>query len=213
MKKGLLGYYDYTVILTYCGMLFAVTGIFCVLHGSFLPAAVFLMLAGVCDMFDGMVASTKCRTASEKCFGIQIDSLSDLISFGVFPGVFVYCLMDMTPAVGVISAVYVLCALIRLAYFNVTEEERQRITAECRKVYQGLPVTTIAVSLPALYILLNSGILHTKQYCVFLLVLSAVGFLTPFQLKKPKIVGKIVLVFVGILEMVGLFILMGVDPL
>lgn len=90
MKKKLLGYYDYTVILTYCGVLFSLLGILRVISQNYWNAVFCLMLAGVCDMFDGTVASTKDRNASEKRFGIQIDSLSDLISFGVMPAVFVY---------------------------------------------------------------------------------------------------------------------------
>ncbi len=42
-------------------------------------------------------------------------------------------------------ALFALCALIRLAYFNVLEEERQRQTTESRKSYLGVPVTAIAV--------------------------------------------------------------------
>ena len=50
-----------------------------------------LMLAGVCDMFDGTIASTKKdRTRDERTFGIQIDSLSDIICFGVLPAVWVF---------------------------------------------------------------------------------------------------------------------------
>lgn len=74
MKKKLLGYYDYTVILTYCGMLSAFVGILRLLSQDYWNAVVCLMVAGVCDMFDGAVAATKTRTESEKRFGIQIDS-------------------------------------------------------------------------------------------------------------------------------------------
>ena len=79
MKKKVLGYYDYTVILTYCGMLFAFCGILSAIEYRFVDSLICLMLAGVCDLFDGTVASTKDRTDSEKRFGIQIDSLSDLL--------------------------------------------------------------------------------------------------------------------------------------
>ena len=124
MKK-LLGYYNYTVILTYIGMLLSVVGIFFVFDGRFLIACLFLMLSGLCDMFDGAIASTRPRTESEKCFGIQIDSMCDLISFGVFPGLFVYCLLDRSLIGAVVCALFVLCALIRLSFFNVLEQARQ----------------------------------------------------------------------------------------
>ena len=48
------------------------------------------MIAGLCDMFDGKIASTMERTRQEKRFGVQIDSLSDLICFGVLPALIVY---------------------------------------------------------------------------------------------------------------------------
>lgn len=84
---NMLGVYNYTVLLTYIGML---TGPHRhrLRHGRTDPmgAAVPCFLAGLCDMFDGKIASTKKdRTPQEKRFGVQIDSLSDLICFGVLP--------------------------------------------------------------------------------------------------------------------------------
>ena len=68
MKKR-IGFYDYTVILTYCGMLSALFGIFLAIGEHYLDAVFCLMLSGVCDMFDGAVANTKKRTDQEKRFG------------------------------------------------------------------------------------------------------------------------------------------------
>ena len=86
----MLGIYNYTVILTYLGMLSGFAGILFLLNGNVRGALICLMISGVCDMFDGKVASTKKdRTRSEKRFGIQIDSLSDLICFGVLPALIV----------------------------------------------------------------------------------------------------------------------------
>ena len=103
MKKKLLGYYDYTVVLTYCGMLFAFCGILMSIGEHYLDAIICLLLAGVCDMFDGAVAATKERDERAKRFGIQIDSLSDLISFGVLPALFVYMLSGKDVVTGVIA--------------------------------------------------------------------------------------------------------------
>ena len=89
MKKKLLGFYDYTVVLTYAGMLFAFCGILEAIGQYYKGAILCLMIAGLCDMFDGAVASTKERNRQEKRFGVQIDSLSDLISFGILPAVLV----------------------------------------------------------------------------------------------------------------------------
>ena len=83
----MLGFYNYTVILTYLGMLFGFYGIGSAMDGDVSRALLCLMAAGFCDMFDGKVASTMERTTQQKQFGIQIDSLADLICFGVLPGV------------------------------------------------------------------------------------------------------------------------------
>lgn len=209
MKKP-LGYYNYTVVLTYLGMLFAFAGILTSFSGKYLDSIILLMAAGICDMFDGSVASTKPRTDAEKRFGIQIDSLSDLISFGVMPAIFVFMITGQTVLAAFVSALYTLAALIRLAYFNVTEEDRQRQTTEKRKYYNGVPVTTIAVLLPLAYLVQNKfGISGTAGYVVMLVVVG-IGFIAPVEIKKPNIVGKICLIIVGITELLSV-LFMGWD--
>lgn len=209
MKKKILGYYDYTVVLTYCGMLFAFLGILRVLSQNYCEGVFCLMLAGICDMFDGAVASTKERTIDEKRFGIQIDSLSDLVSFGVLPAVFVYMISDRNLAAGLFAALFVLCALIRLAYFNVMEEARQSRTAERRKSYLGIPVTTIAVLLPAVWLLYDYRVFKNTLCFSVLLILMGAGFLTPIEIKKPGITGKMGILLIGTLEAIGMFLFLG----
>ena len=75
-----LGIYDYTVILTYISLGISVFGISRALEGDFKVAIFCLALSGLCDMFDGKIARTKKnRTDDEKNFGIQIDSLCDVV--------------------------------------------------------------------------------------------------------------------------------------
>lgn len=211
IKKKPLGFYNYTVILTYCGMLIAFCAIFRELANDYWTAIFLLLLAGVCDMFDGAVASTKIRCSNEKKFGIQIDSLCDLISFGVMPSIFVYMISEKSPIVGLISSLFVLCALIRLAYFNVLEEERQERTEESRKSYLGVPVTTVAVLLPLVYLLYDYRIFKNVICFPILLVLMGIGYLLPVEIKKPGIIGKIVIILIGIFEVIGMLLFMGWD--
>ncbi len=211
MKRKLIGYYDYTVILTYVGMLFACCGILMVIGEDYWDAVFCLMLAGICDMFDGAVAATKVRTDSEKRFGIQIDSLSDLISFGVLPGIFVYIISGRDTVAGIIAALFILCALIRLAFFNVLEEERQSQTTEKRKSYLGVPVTTIAVLLPAVYLIYDNKICRSVRCFPVLLILTGIGYLLPIEIKKPGLLGKIGIILLGILEALGMIFFMGWD--
>lgn len=193
LKRKLLGYYDYTVVLTYVGMLFGVTGITLVMKNIFWGAAGCLMAAGICDMFDGTVAGTKERTYAEKQFGIQIDSLSDLICFGVLPGLFVFRLCKEKTIALVIAAGYILCALIRLAYFNVCESERQQTENGARTCYTGLPVTSSALIIPAIYALFSNSYL-----CLPFLAAEGILFLSPISIKKPKALGKAIIAGIGL---------------
>ncbi len=208
-KKKLIGFYDYTVVLTYAGMLFAFTGIMDAIRQNFSGSIVCLMIAGLCDMFDGAVASTKDRNRFEKHFGIEIDSMCDLISFGVLPGVFVFMITGMSRVAGYLSAFYVLCALIRLAYYNVQELERQKTSGGCRECFLGVPVTTIAMLLPLIYLIMDRlGRTGTTVYLVMAAVV-AVGFVSGIEVKKPQKVGKIVLLVIGLAELFGMILLAG----
>ena len=91
--------------------------------------------------------------------------------------------------------IYVLSALIRLSYFNVIEEERQNKTTEKRKNYQGLPVTTVAIIIPAVFLLkLVNGIPFLTIYPMILLLLAA-AFTLNFKVKKPR--GKEVTIMIS----------------
>ena len=198
----MIGFYNYTVILTYVSLLISVTGIFSAVDNNLSEAVVCLMLSGFCDMFDGKIARTKkSRTHSEKRFGIQIDSLCDLICFGVLPAVIGYQLNDISKLYILVAAVFVLAGLIRLAYYNVTEEERQDETDENRKYFKGLPITSSALIIPLIYCLAryapipNASLLYTVT-----LFFMAVAYIAPIRIKKPHSKGMVVMALIGLVE-------------
>ena len=116
----MIGFYDYTVIMTYISVVSSMIGIFCAVTDHISAAVCCLAFSGLCDMFDGKIARTKKnRTEEEKCFGIQIDSLADIVCFGILPIVLGFKL-GMCHIYGIaILLFYGLAGLIRLAYFNV----------------------------------------------------------------------------------------------
>ncbi len=204
----MIGFYNYTVILTYLGLLSSVTGIFLACGIGNLPASpkyaiVCLMISGLCDMFDGKVARTcKKRTEQEKQFGIQIDSLCDLVCFGILPSVIGYSVGMKNWLDIPVLIFFPLCAVIRLAYFNVTEELRQKKTSEIRKVYEGLPVTSVALILPLLFSFRND--IGAEIFpCVYGITLSviAIAFITRFRIKKPGMKSMFIFLGIGILEL------------
>ena len=191
----LIGFYDYTVILTYLSLVSAVIGMVSASRGSFGTAIVCILVSGICDAFDGTVARTKKnRTEDEKNFGIQLDSLCDVVSFGVAPAFLCYH-MGVDGIFGMICVcLFSLCALIRLAFFNVLEAKRQQVEDGCNKYYRGLPVTSISMIFPVVYLLRGvcseevfTGILHG------MLIIVAFLFVLDFKVKKfdiRKLFGK-----------------------
>ena len=218
--KRMLGFYNYTVWLTYGSLVSAVIGIFVSLagHGHPYIGAIFLLISGLCDAFDGMIARTKTdRTEQEKQYGIQIDSLSDLVAFGVLPaciGAGLYkasmifdppqdpCLVARVPYpvyVG-IFVIYVLAALIRLAYFNVQAEAGCAAGEKVQKVYYGLPVTSSALIFPTFLLLrhLICADIAIGYYAVMLL--TALAFVCKFRMRKPTLRTVLIMVGIGGLE-------------
>ena len=187
-----IGFYNYTVVLTYMSLISGVLGIKLAYEGRLGLAIACLVFSGVCDMFDGVVArSKKNRTADEKNFGIQLDSLCDVICFGLFPAVCLY-FCGVNTVVGVALLVfYVLCALIRLAFFNVLEIKRQTNEEGCAKEYRGLPVTSAAIILPFFYLV---GLLlpPSVMKVIYYVIPAAMGLLFILDFRIPKIdVGKL----------------------
>lgn len=203
----MIGIYNYTVWLTYISFLSSLVGIYFSFNGNSFYAIICLMLSGFCDMFDGKVARTKKnRTEEEKKFGIQIDSLSDLVAFGVLPSAIGYSLGIADTIFGFTLFMLPLFALIRLAYFNVMEEERSSKTTEVRSEYLGLPVTTTAIIIPLIYIFKKVFSKYFVYiYGISLLVISIL-FVKKIKVIKLKTRGMIVLTIIGVL-ILGLLII------
>lgn len=214
----MLGIYNYTVILTYISMLVSLLGISFAAANNFAGGLICLLVSGLLDTFDGKVASTKKdRTPNEKRFGIQIDSLSDLVCFGLLPAALVYQWVNQSSlsrpvvwAVLCVGGLYVLAALIRLAWFNVDEENRQDQSATPgeREIYYGLPVTTSALILPAVFLTSFALREGTMSYLLAPIVLfvMAFAFLIPFKLKKPAMFGKLFMAALGFALLVLLLV-------
>ena len=148
-----LGFYDYTVVLTYISLGISVFGITMALEGNFRMAIFCLALSGLCDMFDGKIARTKKnRTEDEKNFGIQIDSL-----------------------------------------------------CENRKYYQGLPITSMAIILPFLYLMRRYYMIHFLIVIHIAVIIVGLLFILNIKVKKPQNPVRILLVVVVALALAKMF--------
>ena len=207
-KPGVfIGYYGFWVNLTYLSVVSAVAGMYFALGGNIGYAIFCLMVCGLCDMFDGPVARLAKRTKREEGYGIQLDALADIISFGFFPAVIGYAvgthyLSQEYASIGMIvsiaiAAIYVLAALIRLAYFTVIEVELQHKN-ERRTYYEGLPVTFVALIIPMVYsVCLIFNIALSAVYDVMLLIVSILFVL---RVKIPAMKGsqRLIFLFIGL---------------
>lgn len=199
----MIGFYNYTVVLTYIGFASAIVGLMQLIQGNYLVSIICLLVSGGCDMFDGIVARTKKdRTKQEVSFGIQLDSLCDAVCFGVLPAMFNYTISlgHKYAIISIpISIMFSLFAIIRLGFFNVMEEERQETTNEKRKSYQGLPVTSVAIFFPIVYLfkdMANANFYILSNIALFVI---AVLFVTNFSVKKPGKNGFITMCVFGLI--------------
>ena len=205
----MIGFYDYTVVVTYISLISSIMGMFFAIDGK-LPLAVFcLAFSGLCDMFDGKIARTKMnRTDDEKAFGIQIDSLCDVVCFGIFPIILGYQLGMCKIYSLMILAFYGVAGVIRLAYFNVMEEKRQSETSENRKYYQGLPITSMSVIMPLLF-MVSVFFPGFRYFLVCLhIAMLLVGFLFILNFRFRKPTNRELVILVAVVAVAVLFILL-----
>lgn len=161
----------------------------------FVYAAYLIMVAGLCDMLDGNVARL---THTQSAFGIQFDTLSDMISFGLTPAIvaYNYCLSESFLGFYV-AFVYAACAALRLARFNV-----QSALGKASGNFTGIP-TTVAAMPVAVFILMIDKLLNWQSSTK---IVGWVQNLLVFLVNpEVKIITLLVIVFLLSLGMISTF--------
>ncbi len=138
-------------------------------------AAVLLIFAMLFDLMDGRVAR---MTKTQSAFGLQLDSLSDVISFGVAPALLVYkWVLYREPVLGLITAfMFVACATIRLARFNVLASSPSGAPVKPGNYIIGLPTPPASGILISL-VVANHGVggaLGAANYTAILFAVTIV---------------------------------------
>ncbi len=153
MRKGI---YILPNLMTMTSMFFGFYSIVASLNSDYERAAWAIMIASIFDALDGWVARLT-HTATK--FGIQIDSLADVISFGVAPGVLIYTwALSVFGKIGWLGAFFlVACAALRLARFNV-----QMGSAE-KKHFTGLPTPASALVIATMVLAYDDIIESLKE--------------------------------------------------
>ena len=137
-------------IITIAAILAGYVAILEVFRGEYMAATALILIASVLDMLDGSVARAINATSE---FGVEFDSLADLINYGVAPSVLFYFLyFHIWGGLGIVlSFLPIACSGIRLARFNTTADPDIPT-----KYYIGLPTTVSAVVLMGFVIFIQS---------------------------------------------------------
>ncbi len=132
-KKPKKGIYILPNALTLCGLFCGFFAIVASINGNYLHAAWAIIIANIFDGLDGWIARLTNTTTR---FGIELDSLSDLVAFGVAPAIMIYkwALMPFGRIGWAVAFLFVACGALRLARFNVQTGQPGS------KAFKGLPI-------------------------------------------------------------------------
>jgi CDP-diacylglycerol--serine O-phosphatidyltransferase len=144
-KKPKKGVYLLPNTLTLCGMFAGFYAILSAINGNFLHAAWAIVLANIFDGLDGWIARLTNTTTR---FGIELDSLSDLVAFGVAPAVMIYkwALIPFGKLGWAAAFLFVACGALRLARFNI------QTGAPGSKAFKGMPIPGAATIIASIVI-------------------------------------------------------------
>lgn len=183
-----MGKFKLPNLITYVGAASAVCAMILSFNNKITYAMICLIVSGVSDLFDGQFARRFKRTEAEKLVGIELDSLSDVISFLLCPVIIFMGMGTRLWYFYVICVLYVISGITRLAVFNVNASENN--LDKPAKYYNGLPVTYAAVFFPLVWF--TSKYLTISQlevvYGVVMLILAYL-FVANIEIPKPR--GKV----------------------
>ena len=210
------GIYILPNIFTSLNLFFGFYGIISAIRGKFELAAVLIIIAVVFDMLDGKIARAT-RTTSK--FGMEYDSLADLVSFGIAPGLMMY-LWALQPLgrIGWLAAfLFTVCGALRLARFNT---QTGTISSE---YFIGLPIPAAAgMNATIVLICYRLGIAQNPNAVLVLITLYLLSFLMVSSIKynsfkKPELFKKmnfnalvtavLVLIFIAAQPSIALFLI------
>ncbi len=188
-EKFRKGIYILPNLFTTLNLFFGYMSIITTIKGNYFAAAQFLFIAAVFDNLDGKVARATNTTSQ---FGIEYDSLADLISFGMAPGILVYMwVLQPMGRLGWLAAfLYTACGALRLARFNT------QAGSDAGDTFQGLPIPAGAGICAATVLFCENYQFtqHVSTY-LFLAMMYTVSFLMVSSVryqsfKKPELFKK-----------------------
>lgn len=179
MRKRGMYVYALPNLLTAMNFLLGFLSILASTEGRYERAAWAILLASVFDMLDGRVARLTNTTSK---FGVEFDSLCDLVSFGIAPAVLMYfaALKPFGRAGIVVAVVFGLCGALRLARFNVMAEVLPK------SYFQGLPIPMASITVCAAFFFSREVGINIERSHFFLALTASLGLLMVSTFKFPS---------------------------
>ena len=175
------GIYILPNIFTSLNIFFGFYAVIAAVNGKFVAAGYAIYIAAVFDLLDGKIARATNTTSR---FGVEYDSLADLVSFGLAPGLMMY-LWALKPMgrIGWLAAfLFMVCGALRLARFNT------QVGTVDSKYFVGLPIPAAAGMTAATLLLWHRlGLDVADQRLLMLLMLYALAFLMVSSVKYPSL--------------------------
>ena len=190
----IIGIYNLPGIVTFSGLLFSIAVCILSYERLFFQAYIFFILAGLCDLFDGFIARQVKLTTAEREFGVYIDSLIDMVSFGLVPVILLLHLGSNQLIDYFLFAFYSCCAAMRLAIYNQLRHSGQIDDHS----FFGLPVTYSPLVLSTLFVI--GTFLHPLLCRILLrltLLMLGILFLLKIKIKKPAIIYYLIFSLIG----------------
>src|SRR5574344_1009963 len=195
-----LGHYKVSCLITYSSVVFGVLGIIYASNQEIEKALICLILSGIADMFDGKVARHEKRSNQEKEYGVQLDSLADSFNYSALP-ISIGLSLGLNSWYHILSYIMlVLASVIRLAYFNVYTSDNDKAI----KTYTGLPVTSIAFTLPLLWLV--KSIIKVPFTITYTIAIALSAFFYILNIKIPKATNKLFYIIMSLLGIIGIIL-------
>ncbi len=183
-NKFVIGYYNLANFVTLTGLVCAVLSCFIAASGNLFLSMLCLSFAALCDATDGRIArANPSSTKRSRFYGVQLDSLCDMVSFGVVPCMIAYQ-MGYNGIIDILLyLLFGVCGATRLANFN-TEAAVDSADLKMNH-FTGVPIPFSAMMLPLLAIVhMLAGHLSLLFRLAFLVV--GVGYILRVRIPKPS---------------------------
>lgn len=177
----MLRFVDVANLLSLVGLASALAGALLAMHGRLAHGLVAMILSGLCDLFDGLIARRLARTDEQRAFGGHLDSVVDACAFGFAPAIWLHAAGLRSLPECALLAFFAACAVWRLAYFDTVGLS----TEGGARYYTGVPVTYAALVIPIAALAGFAGAEALRWTLVGACGVLALTMVSPLRVRKP----------------------------